>query len=138
MRRNDDNRLLIVGSMLGAFVVGVIFGAVGMALRPRTALAPAPPAMQPQTPPPAQPVAADPEPMADEPPAPAMGDGEDLADSMPGNGGHEAPAGYPIKGNIRSGIYHVPGGFAYDRTVADRFFRTPEAAEAAGLRHSKA
>lgn len=134
MSRNDDSRLLIFGSMLGAFALGTIFGAVGMALRPRTVLAPAPPATDPAP----QPLVSAPEPTSDDPPAPAMADGEDLADSVPGNGTHDAPAGYPVKGNERSGIYHVPGGLAYDRTVADVFFRTPEAAEAAGLRHSKA
>jgi hypothetical protein len=61
-----------------------------------------------------------------------------LPDSVPGNGTATAPEGYPIKGNERSGIYHEPGAFAYDRTVATIHFRTAEAAEAAGLRHSKA
>ena len=59
-------------------------------------------------------------------------------DSLPGNGTHDAPDGYPVKGNQRSGIYHVPGGFAYDRTIASVFFRTPEAAERAGYRAAKA
>lgn len=133
MTRNDDSRLLTLGSMLSAFVLGAIFGALGMALRPRRVLAPAPPVPSaPSTVP--QPVATEPEPTI---PA-ATAEGEDLTDSIPGNGTHDTPSGYPIKGNRRSGIYHVPGGFAYDRTIADICFRTPEAAEAAGLRHSKA
>jgi hypothetical protein len=130
MTRNDESRLLTLGSMLGAFVIGAIFGALGMALRPRQVLAPAPPA-PPVIP---QPVATEPE--ANLPAATA--EGEDLTDSVPGNGTHDTPPGYPIKGNRRSGIYHVPGGFAYDRTIPDICFRSPEAAEAAGLRHSKA
>lgn len=134
MSQNDDSRLLIFGSMLGAFVLGTIFGAVGMALRPRTVLAPAPPVPNPVP----QPLTSASDATPNDPPTPAMADGDDLADSMPGNGTHDAPAGYPVKGNARSGIYHLPGGLAYERTVADSYFRTPEAAEAAGLRPSKA
>ncbi len=58
-------------------------------------------------------------------------------DSVPGDGTALAPDGYPVKGNGRSGIYHVPGGFAYGRTVASIHFRTAGAAEAAGFRASK-
>jgi hypothetical protein len=60
-----------------------------------------------------------------------------LPDSVPGDGTASSPPGYPIKGNERSGIYHVPGGFAYERTIATTCFRSVEAAEAAGLRASK-
>ena len=75
-----------------------------------------------------------PEPVARvEPPAPV-----DILESIPGDGTATAPEGYPIKGNERSGIYHVPGGFAYDRTIATVHFRTEDAAERAGLRHAKA
>jgi hypothetical protein len=130
MTRNDDSRLLTLGSIFSAFVLGAIFGAVGMAVRPRRVLAPAAPVLSVVP----QPVASEPEPTM---PA-ATGEGEDLTDSIPGNGTHETSPGFPIKGNRRSGIYHVPGGFAYERTIADICFRTPEAAEAAGLRHSKA
>ena len=59
-------------------------------------------------------------------------------DSIPGDGSQTAPTGYPVKGNERSGIYHVPGGFAYDRTIATTYYRSEEAAERAGLRHAKA
>ena len=48
------------------------------------------------------------------------------------------PPDYPVKGNERSGIYHVPGGFAYDRTIATTYYRSEDAAEQAGLRHAKA
>ena len=130
MTRNDDSRLLPLGTVFGAFVLGVLLGAIGVALRPRSVVAPAPPTPLP-TP---QPVATEPDPVL----SAATSEGEDLSDSVPGNGTHETPPGFPIKGNRRSGIYHVPGGFAYERTIADICFRTPEAAEAAGLRHSKA
>jgi large subunit ribosomal protein L4 len=44
-----------------------------------------------------------------------------------------APKGYEIKGNVDSGLYHVPGSAFYDRTVAELYFATAEAAEAAGF-----
>jgi len=43
------------------------------------------------------------------------------------------PEGFPIKGNASSKLYHVPGSAFYKRTVAEVWFRTPEAAEAAGF-----
>ncbi|GAA1287133.1 hypothetical protein GCM10009609_61680 [Pseudonocardia aurantiaca] len=45
----------------------------------------------------------------------------------------EAPEGFPIKGNDSSKLYHVPGSSHYDRTEAEVWFATPEAAEAAGF-----
>src|SRR6478735_9264309 len=30
------------------------------------------------------------------------------------------PPGYPVKGKLASGIYHQPGGAAYERTKPDR------------------
>jgi large subunit ribosomal protein L17 len=47
----------------------------------------------------------------------------------------EAPEGFPIKGED-SKLYHVPGSAHYDRTVAEVWFATPEAAEAAGFEMS--
>jgi large subunit ribosomal protein L17 len=46
---------------------------------------------------------------------------------------NEAPEGFPVKGNEDSKLYHVPGSAHYDRTVAEVWFATPEAAEAAGF-----
>ena len=43
------------------------------------------------------------------------------------------PAGYPIKGNADSMLYHVPGSPFYDRTIAEVWFDTEEHAEAAGF-----
>jgi large subunit ribosomal protein L4 len=45
----------------------------------------------------------------------------------------EAPAGHEIKGNSESGLYHVPGSRFYNQTVAELWFATAEAAEAAGF-----
>jgi hypothetical protein len=47
------------------------------------------------------------------------------------------PLSHPIKGKVRTGIFHPPGAFAYDRTHADRCYRDPAAAEADGLRAAK-
>jgi hypothetical protein len=49
----------------------------------------------------------------------------------------ECPPTHPIKAKMASGIYHVPGGFNYDRTRPDRCYRDTAAAEADGLRPSK-
>ena len=43
------------------------------------------------------------------------------------------PEGFPIKGNESSKLYHVPGSAFYKRTVAEVWFSTAEAAEAAGF-----
>lgn len=59
---------------------------------------------------------------------------QDLPDSVPADGTSVCPIEYPIKGNGRSGIYHPPGAFAYERTVPSICFRTAEAAERAGFR----
>lgn len=47
------------------------------------------------------------------------------------------PATHPIKAKLASGIYHAPGGAAYDRTRADRCYVDAAAAEADGLRPPK-
>ena len=45
----------------------------------------------------------------------------------------QAPEGFPVKGNEDSKLYHVPGSVSYDDTVAEVWFASPEAAEAAGF-----
>jgi large subunit ribosomal protein L22 len=44
-----------------------------------------------------------------------------------------APEGFTIKGNADSMLYHVPGSSHYKQTVAEVWFATEEAAEAAGF-----
>ena len=61
------------------------------------------------------------------PPVPSVAPGDD------GN----CPVSHPIKGKRTSGIYHQPGGFAYDRTHADRCYLDAPAAESDGLRAAK-
>ena len=52
--------------------------------------------------------------------------------------GADCPAGYPIKVNESSGIYHLPGGRFYDRTAADRCYANADDATADGYRPAKA
>lgn len=44
-----------------------------------------------------------------------------------------APEGYPVKGNANSRKYHTPDSPYYDATIAEVWFATAEAAEAAGF-----
>jgi len=48
------------------------------------------------------------------------------------------PDDYPVKANDNSGIFHVPGGRFYDRTVANRCYADADAAIADGYRPAKA
>ena len=57
--------------------------------------------------------------------------------SVPGNGGYDCPAGFPIKGNAQSGIYHVPGQQYYTRTKPEQCFATETDAVNGGFRRSK-
>ncbi|MDO5501234.1 MAG: hypothetical protein Q4F67_16310, partial [Propionibacteriaceae bacterium] len=47
--------------------------------------------------------------------------------------GVEPPEGYTIKGNERSMKYHTADSGGYERTIADVWFNSEEAAEAAGF-----
>ncbi|GAA1388007.1 hypothetical protein [Luteococcus peritonei] len=47
--------------------------------------------------------------------------------------GDEPPAGYTIKGNERSMKFHTADSAGYDRTIADVYFSSVEAAEKAGF-----
>ena len=48
------------------------------------------------------------------------------------------PEGYPVKVNESSGIFHLPGGRFYARTIPDRCYTTSDAATADGYRQAKA
>lgn len=61
---------------------------------------------------------------------------ESAAWVAPQDGG-ACPASHPVKVKVSSGIYHVPGGTAYDRTTPDRCYIDAAAAEADGYRPSK-
>lgn len=47
--------------------------------------------------------------------------------------GSEPPEGFSIKGNERSMKYHVPESSGYNRTVAEVWFNSEEAAQQAGF-----
>ena len=47
------------------------------------------------------------------------------------------PESPPIKAKDSSGLYHIPGGNIYERTIPDRCYATLEAAEADGYRQSQ-
>ena len=48
------------------------------------------------------------------------------------------PDGFPIKANDKSGIFHVPGGRFYERTIPDRCYPDDASAQADGYRRAKA
>jgi hypothetical protein len=50
----------------------------------------------------------------------------------------DCPDGYPVKANNNSGIFHVPGGRFYARTVAERCYANADDAVADGYRPAKA
>ncbi len=69
--------------------------------------------------------------VVDAAPAPASADLPKGAVAGAADG--SAPAGYEIKGNSDSGLYHVPGSRFYKQTVAEFWFASSEDAEAAGF-----
>jgi len=60
--------------------------------------------------------------------------GTDTLNGIEGDGSHDCPDGYPIKGNASSHIYHLPGEPHYDRTIPNFCFATEEDAAEAGYR----
>ena len=56
--------------------------------------------------------------------------GPDSADALADGA---APKGFTVKGNKGSMKYHTPESQWFDQTVAEVWFRTAEAAEAAGF-----
>src|SRR5215207_293567 len=56
--------------------------------------------------------------------------------AVPAAGG-SAPEGFTVKGNEDSKLYHTPESPSYGATVAEVWFRTAEAAEAAGFSKPK-
>lgn len=63
----------------------------------------------------------------------ADAEGEYGPDSAPANEDGSAPEGFDIKGNKDSMKFHRPDGQWYEQTIAEVWFRTAEAAEAAGF-----
>ncbi len=52
------------------------------------------------------------------------------------DGSGNCPSSHPIKAKDSSGLYHVPGGPLYERTIPDRCYASTEAAESDGYRPS--
>ena len=76
---------------------------------------------------------ADEAPKADDAPKAEATDGGFGADSAAPTEDGSAPEGFAVKGNKDSMKYHVEGSQWYDATEAEVWFRTAEAAEAAGF-----
>lgn len=80
-------------------------------------------------------------PKADKPAAKPKADkpAAEAAASPHGEGSHapiegdEMPDGFPIKGNATSKLYHLPETSFYNRTTAEVWFATEEAAQSAGF-----
>lgn len=51
--------------------------------------------------------------------------------------GSACPPGHPVKVKLSSGIFHLPGMLAYERTSPDRCYVDEAAAEADGFRKAK-
>jgi len=65
---------------------------------------------------------------------PTEGEGTDW---VAGDGTNTIPEGFTIKGNASSKIYHPENSGSYNNTIAELYFASPEAAEAAGYRLPK-
>lgn len=51
--------------------------------------------------------------------------------------GSVCPVSHPVKAKLSSGLFHLPGMVAYDRTTPDRCYRDAAEAEADGLTRAK-
>jgi small subunit ribosomal protein S2 len=72
-------------------------------------------------------------PAADAASSDATGDAPYGPDSAKANEDGSGPDGFEIKGNADSMKFHAPGSPWYDSTKAEVWFRSAEAAEAAGF-----
>lgn len=60
-----------------------------------------------------------------------------ISSHTPQSGTYYCPDNKPIKGNAQSGIYHMPGGQYYGKTMPERCFATESDAINAGYRASQ-
>ena len=80
-------------------------------------------------------------PLAEEPPSPpragpvrfATESAQSWVEPLDGS----CPSTHPIKANADSGIFHVPSGMSYERTVPGRCYAREADAEADGFRQAK-
>lgn len=132
-------RLAVVGALIGAAAVAIktFLGSKDQGWAPHE---PSPAYTYTDTPTPKEPEPEpEPEPV-DEVPEDVEETLEEAAPAEPTTGfgegsyvGAEPPEGYTIKGNDRSMKYHLPESGGYDRTIADVWFNSEEAAQAAGF-----
>lgn len=107
-----------------------------VAARPATASTAAPAASSPPVPAPEPAPAPEPvTPPVAEPAPPSPAASAETTWVRPVDG--SCPQGFPIKAKERSGIYHEPGMFAYERTNPDRCYPTAADAQADGFRAAK-
>ena len=67
------------------------------------------------------------------------GEAEDVPQgATAGDGTSDCPAGFPLKGNASSKLYHAPGTPSYDATIPEMCFASDDDAVAAGYKPSKA
>ena len=130
-------RLAVVGALIGAVAVAVktFLGSKDQGWAPHE---PSPAYTYTDTPTPKEPEP-EPEPV-DEVPDEVEETLEEASTAEPSTGfgegsyvGTEPPEGFTIKGNDRSMKYHVPESGGYERTIADVWFNSEEAAQAAGF-----
>jgi len=76
-------------------------------------------------------------PLADPPPPPERTGPVKFASQWVEPVDGSCPATHPIKGNADSGIFHVPGGMSYERTIPERCYSSAADAEADGFRQAK-
>jgi len=126
-------KIAVVGGLLGAVAVAIktFLGSKDQGWAPHE---PSPAYTYTDTPTPKDP---EPEPDDDDDDTDEVldDDAEDSANPF-GEGsyvGAEPPEGFTIKGNDRSMKYHVPESGGYERTNADVWFNSEEAAQAAGF-----
>src|SRR5437016_8772426 len=107
----------------------------GGASSPSPAAAPAAPTPRPEASAPPPPVALRHE--KDAPPTGPASDSRKVAATWVDPEGRVCPPSHPIKGKLKSHLFHVPGMFAYDRTIPDRCYASEEAAEGDGLSRAR-
>jgi hypothetical protein len=100
---------------------------------------PPPPASWPKVPVPVDEAAQEEEPSTAGGPVVAV---TSVDEPAPDDGGIEpvdgtCPGTHPVKVKVRSGLFHLPGMSAYERTLPDRCFVDEAAAEAAGFTRAK-
>ncbi len=59
-----------------------------------------------------------------------------ISNMTPQSNSRDCPKDQPVKGNSQSGIYHMPSGQFYNKTMPERCFSSEDDAKKAGFRKS--